>query len=51
MKCEKCNNTRLRVVDMIETPILEENKSDMLLTFTIMCLECEHEFKKEYLEG
>ena len=50
MKCKKCKNTRLRVIDMVETPILDEGKSNMLIEFTIVCLECKHEFKKEYLE-
>ena len=51
MNCEKCNNERLRIMSVIDTPIIEEGSSDTLLTFTIKCLTCEHEFKKEYLEG
>ena len=49
MECEKCKSKRLRVIDAIETPILEKSENvDYLDVFIIRCKECKHEFKKKY---
>lgn len=49
MECEKCKSKRIRVINVIETPILDEknNRYDLLTTFKMKCLECNHQFKEE----